>query len=52
MPPAPAWFSTTKGLAEALLQDIAEQPRRDIGRTAGTEGNDDPDRPRRVALRR
>ena len=38
-------------LAELLLQHVADQARRHVGRSSGAEGNDDPDRPRRVILR-
>jgi hypothetical protein len=40
-----------EGLAETVLQDVADQAGRDIGRATGAKGNNDPDRPGRIILR-
>ena len=50
-PPAPVRFSTTKGWPEIFLQNAADLAGGDVSRPTGAEGDEDPDRPRRIIFR-
>src|SRR5262249_61184092 len=49
---AGAWsFLDDDGLPEPFREPLSHQPRDDVGRSAGSESHDPPNRPRRIGLR-
>ena len=52
LPPAPARLSTSTVWPQIFGQPLRDEPRHDIGRTAGRERHDDPDRTDGVSLGR